>query len=287
MILLDLSQIMISNIMMQMATSKTTTIDENLVRHMVLNSFRLYRRKFTAQYGELIVCCDDKNFWRKNVFPHYKANRKRSRDASAHDWNGIFQTLGNIKQEIKDNLPYKTLQVETAEADDIIATLVHANGQFLAGGEPILILSGDKDFGQLQKYANVKQYSPVQKKDIVVNDPERFLREHIILGDSGDGVPNFLSDDDTLITPGKRQTPISKRKLAEWTQLEPEKYCTDKMLRGYRRNEAMVSLDKIPESIMQKIIDAYNNTPVAPRNKLMEYFMNKRLKNLMEVLDEF
>jgi len=254
---------------------------------MVLNSIRLYKGKFGKQYGELVICCDDKNYWRKQIFPYYKAHRKTDREKSPLDWNKIFTVLNKIRDELKENFPYRVLQVETAEADDIIGTLCNRFGRTLKaeGEEPILILSGDKDFGQLQKYANVEQFSPITKKWIRINNPEAFLREHIMKGDRGDGVPNFLSGDNVIVT-GQRQKPLMSKKLDTWISLDPVDFCNDMMLRNYKRNESLVNLGMIPSHISDNINKKYDEY-VIPKKGLLNYFIKNKLKNLMEHIGEF
>jgi hypothetical protein len=254
---------------------------------MVLNSLKKYRGLFYPKYNELVICCDDKSYWRKDLFPYYKASRKKERQASSIDWNSIFITLNNIRDELRENMPYLVIQVPHAEADDIIATLCHEFGETNRDeGKPILILSGDKDFVQLQKYWNVDNYNPVLKKDIRVDNPERYLREHIMLGDRGDGIPNFLSDDDTFVA-GKRQKSISRLKLAEWAELEPEEFCTKEMLIGYIRNKALVDLSKIPADISGQVLNQYYSGTQNSRSKIIEYFMEKKLRKLMSDVQAF
>ena len=159
-ILVDFNQVAISNLMINLKMNQLDTVDEDMLRHMILNSLRFNRNKFTEDYGELIICCDGRNTWRREVFPFYKRNRKKTRAASGYDWNHIFETLNKIRQELDERMPYKVVHLEKAEADDIIAVLAKQWSK----DEKVLILSGDKDFMQLQKYDNVKQYSPVQKK---------------------------------------------------------------------------------------------------------------------------
>ena len=253
-ILVDFNQVFISALMQQPSLHQSG-VNEEMVRHMVLNMLRSYRSKYKMQYGELVLCCDNRKNWRKNFFPYYKAHRKKIRDDSDHDWNAIFQCLNQIKTELVENFPYKVLEVDTAEADDIIGTLC----KHLAD-VPILILSGDKDFMQLQTNPNVKQYSPIQKRFIKVDNPKEFLQEHIIRGDKGDGVPNFLSADDTFMNNGARQKPISKRNIADWVRHDnPEIFCDYKMLRGYKRNQQMVDLDYVPVELKEEIIRIYNS----------------------------
>lgn len=286
MLILDLNQVMISNLMVSL--NREPDVNEDLVRHMILNSIRMYRQKFVAEYGELIIACDDKNYWRKDIFPYYKAHRKEDRSKSTHDWNKIFECLNKIRDELKQYFPYKTIQVERAEADDIIGVLTRKFGVYLnnKSTEKVLILSGDKDFGQLQKYLNVDQYSPVLKKWIRIQDPHRFLREHIMKGDRGDGIPNFLSEDSTIISK-KRQKPLASKKLDSWVDLEPEKFCDDQMLKNYRRNEALVDLEQVPDEVSEKILEQYENCKPAKRSGLLNYFIKNRLKNLMDVIGEF
>jgi len=288
MILVDLSQVMISNVMMHLKPRQSP--EEDLIRHMVISSLVSYRRKFYRDYGDLIICCDDKNYWRKNIFPEYKAHRKKDREESEIDWDELFKILHTIKAEIKEYLPYKFIQVPHAEADDVIASLCHKFGETNPQElrvEPILIVSGDKDFVQLQKYHNVAQYSPVLKKMIVTDNPERALREHIMLGDRGDGVPNFLSPDNTF-TDGLRQRPLNKKKLAEWVlEHDPVTFCTKEMLRNYQRNESLVNLDKIPMDIQTQVMNAFEKSDIPPKSGVLNYLMAHRLRDLTTKLNDF
>lgn len=274
--------------MMQVGNSKTNEIDENLIRHMVLNSIRMYNVKFKEKYGEIVICADDKKYWRRDLFPYYKYSRKKSREESSLDWNLIFQTLNKVRDELKETFPYKVLQVDKTEADDVIATLCHKFGTELNNDstERILILSSDKDFLQLQKFSNVDQYSPMQKKFLKESNPEKFLREHIINGDKGDGIPNFLSSDDTFVT-GVRQKPVTAKKLNIWVEQEPESFCDDSMLRNYKRNEMLIDLSKIPEEYKEKILEAYQTAPENGRDKIFNYLIKNRMKLLMEHIQEF
>jgi hypothetical protein len=288
MILVDLSQVMISSLMQQVGSAKYgIDVNEDLMRHIVLNTIRSYRNRFTEKYGEIVICCDAQKYWRKDVYPYYKASRKKLREQSGIDWTVIFDVLHRVRDELEENFPYKVLRVDGAEADDIIASLCHVHGSFLAreDDEKILILSSDKDFMQLQKYVNVDQWSPSQDKFLRIDNPEKFKREHILMGDRGDGIPNFLSDDDCFVS-GKRQKPLRATKIAEWQALEPESFCDEKMLRGYRRNEQLVDLDKVPNAIAEEVLNQYE-TKGNGREKLMNYFIKHRLQNLMEHIGEF
>jgi hypothetical protein len=280
MIIIDFNQVMISNLMMQLGNHTNIPIEESLFRHMVINSLRSYKQKFGSEYGEMVIACDDKNYWRKQVFPYYKANRKKNRDASEINWTHVFELFNKIKQEIKDNFPYPVIQVDTAEADDIIASLVKHSAE-----PKIIILSGDKDFVQLQTQTNVKQYDPVRKKWITHDNPERYLIEHILKGDAGDGVPNILSDDDTFVA-DKRQRPLTQKKINKI-------YNDGAMLldrnadRNYMRNKMMVDLSMVPDNIQTEVLNKYTNEQGKDKSKLFNYFIEHKLKLLMENIGEF
>jgi 5'-3' exonuclease len=283
MLLIDLNQVLISNIMQQINSDPKMKIEENLVRHIVLNSLRSYSKQFKSKYGEIVICCDNKKYWRRDVFPFYKVHRKRDREKSDLDWNAIFESLNKIRDELKQYFPHKVIEVEGAEADDIIAVLTTR----FALHEDVLILSSDKDFVQLQKYDNVQQYSPILKRFIKTDNPQMYIKEHIIKGDRGDGIPNFLSPDNVFVT-GERQKNINKKKLSEWIRNSPETFCTtDLMKRNYKRNQMLVDLDFVPDAIKTKIVQAYDNTKPSTRMNMLNYMTEKKLRNLIEHADEF
>ena len=279
MIIVDFNQVMISNLMMQLGNHTNVPIEEGLFRHMVINSLRSYKQKFANEYGEMIIACDDKNYWRKQLFPYYKANRKKTRDASEINWTQVFEIFNKVKHEIRDNFPYRVIQVDSAEADDIIATLVKHRS------EPVLILSGDKDFVQLQMDDDVKQYDPVRKKWISHNDPRKFLFEHILKGDQGDGVPNVLSDDDTFVA-NKRQRPLTQKKI-EAVYNQGIMFLDKELEKNFKRNKQLVDLSMIPEKIRKQVLDKYHEEDGKDRSKLFNYFIAYKLKNMMEHVGEF
>ncbi len=279
MILLDYSQTVIGSFM-AMGRGKPV-VEEDLLRHTILNTIRMFRNQFSKEFGEMVICCDGKDNWRKKVFPEYKANRRKNREEDATDWKTLFELLHEMRDDISKYFPYKVMHVDEAEADDIIAVIVRELSE-----EPTLIVSSDKDFIQLQKFDNVKQWSPLQKK-FVVGDPVESLYDKTIRGDTGDGVPNILSSDDTFIIEGKRQTPITKKKLDLWRGKFPEEFCNESMLRNYHRNKTLVDLDETPKSICINIINQYQSQEVGDRSQLLNYFVDKKLKNLMEVIEEF
>ena len=257
--------------------------DEGLIRHFILNSLRMYNVKHRDEYGRMIVCGDGGS-WRKDYYPEYKASRKKSRDADGKDWDSIFGCLNKIKAEFKENLPYKYLEVYGCEADDIIATLCK-NITFFNENEKIMIVSGDKDFIQLQKYPNVSQYSPILKKMVNGHNPNTYIKEHILKGDTSDGVPNVLSPDNTFVD-GIRQRPLGRKKIENWLDIHIDDL-PDEVKRNYQRNATLINLDNVPEELEMEIMKTYKEAPCGDRSKLLNYFIQSRLKNLTNEIGEF
>ena len=281
MILLDYSQIALSNIIVQKMN------DEQMIRHMILNSIRMYNKKYRDEYGQMVICADGMNTWRKDFFPNYKANRKKGRDASSLDWTEIFRILHLVRDEIRENLPYKVVHMDGCEADDIIGTLTMQTQEF-GQHEPVMIISSDKDFIQLQKFSNVKQFSPIQKKMVSDSNPRTYLWNHILRGDSGDGVPNVLSGDNTFISEAK-QTPLRQARIDDWIQNADRlrDAMPEEIYRNYQRNKKLIDLTEIPEDTQKSIINNFNSQKPALRMRVLNYLIKKRCTNLIEVVEEF
>ena len=283
MILVDLNQVLISNYMAQTRGQKAPNID--MFRHMVLNSIRGYNLKFKEEYGTQILCADSANPWRRDYFPNYKYQRKQVRletQETSDKWDDLFDIITEVKHEIAENFPYMVLSVDNSEADDIIAILcreAHNNK------EKVMIVSGDKDFIQLHKYEEVNQYSPIQKKFIKDEDPKKYLHEQIIKGDRSDGVPNILSDDNVFVT-GEKQQPIHKKRLQEWAELDNIPLGSITRL-NYQRNKKLIDLDEIPLAIQEDIINTYRSYQIPDSSKLLQYFIDHKLKNLMSNINDF
>lgn len=283
MLLIDWSQIAYACAIEFLITTKQRVAEVPLVRHMILNTIRSNVKKFRTDYGEIVVAYDSKTYWRKERFPHYKSNRKKSREKSAFDWNSIFLCMDTIRPELKQYLPYKVVEVEGAEADDIIGTLTLAQPM----GEKVLILSGDKDFVQLQtSAANVIQYSPFLKAPIKDDYPSLTLKQHIIQGDKGDGIPNILSPDDVFVT-GGRQKPIHEKKIIQWLQQDPQDFCVGEMLRNYKRNQELIDLQCIPGSIKSAILDTYAGMTHPTKSEFLNYLVSAGLKELSGAINDF
>ena len=279
MIIIDMNQITLASVMMNFHMTKSEELEEDMIRHMILNSIRMYRTMFKEEYGEVVLTYDSRHYWRREIFPQYKQNRKKSRENDTKDWNKIFGLLNDIKSEFKEILPYKYVEVYGAEADDIIGTLCKEYQD-----QKTMIVSGDKDFIQLQKYKNVKQYSPILKKMVNGHNPDTYIKEHILKGDSSDGVPNVLSPDHTFVE-GLRQRPLSKKKIEAW--LNSETGMSEEVKRNYQRNHKLINLDNTPDDLQKSILDTFNEAPSGDRSKILTYFIENKLKELTDSIGDF
>lgn len=278
-ILIDWNQVAISGLL---ANTKTNHyLEEDLIRHIVLNTLRANTKKF-KEYGEVILCCDSRNYWRKSIFPYYKAHRKSAREKSPLDWNAIFKSLNKLKQDLKEHFPYRVIEVDGAEADDVIATLTPR----LSSSEKVLILSSDADFKQLQRYPNTKQYNPMLNVYVTSKNPLQELKEKVIRGDSGDGIPSILSPDDTFVTK-TRQPPLTQKKLSLWLSGSIKDQLNEEQYRNYIRNSTLINFEHIPSNITQNIINEYEATSPNPKSKLYKYLVQNKLISLLESIEDF
>lgn len=299
MILLDYSQVAISNVFgLHKELKNANTIQlRDMLRHSTLSTIKFYKRKYSKTFGDLVLCCDSKEYWRKVAFPYYKAKRKVQREKSDLNWHEIFDTLDLIKLEIKQNFPYKMVEVLGAEADDVIAVMakwIQTNKLIRSGlverPEPTMIISADNDFKQLHLLEGIRQYSPIQKKDISSKNHKEitdYMMEHIIRGDDGDGVPNILSPDNVFVS-GSRQKPLKEERLAKFIEAGIDECQNDEERKNFERNRKLVNFDYIPEGIQKAIVDSYLNTKVeGSRTKIFEYLMHNRCRRLMEDMEDF
>jgi len=279
MILLDYNAIAIGNVAVQKLAA-----DEGLIRHMILNSIRMYRQKFHKEYGEMVIVADGMNNWRKEAFPQYKAARRKKRDESSIDWNEVFRIINMVREEIQENFPYKVMHEDGCEADDVIAQLALETQEF-GKHEPVMIVSADGDFKQLQVHKNIKQFSPLLKKFVVEPNPRTYLAEHILKGDTGDGVPNVLSDDNVFVD-GRRQGILSAKKKA--ALLDDPRALGDEIYRNYQRNQQLIDLTNCPKAVKESIINNFEQQdPWGNRPKVFPYLVQKRCKLLIECVGEF
>lgn len=281
MIVLDLSQVLFSTLLASLGNHKNIPIEEDIFRHLALNTIRSINHKLRNQYGELVIASDSRHYWRKKAFPYYKSHRKEERAKSEIDWPAVFVAFGKVKDELATYFPYRFVEVDGAEADDVMGVLARH-----VRDEPVVIVSEDKDLVQLQAFSNVKQYAPIGKKRFVNEpDPKAFLKKHIICGDRGDGIPNILSPDETFVLK-QRQKTMTKKRLQEFMETNPFSY--DENVKPYwDRNEHLIDLNNTPVGLELDILHKYKHESGKGRDKLFGYFIEHKLKNLMGSIGEF
>ena len=285
MVLVDFNGLAIGSIMGSL--NRGEGLSESLVKHIILNNLRLYRKKYSEnKYGKIVICCDSPS-WRRDVYPEYKANRTTGREKDKHDWGAIFDLIDSTLNDIRNNFPYAVIKIDKAEADDIIGALtIHKSIPLI--GEDVVIISADKDFIQLQKHGHVIQWSPLFNKMVKDTNPTKYLFEHLLKGDSGDGVPNVLSPDDCLVN-HIRQSPMTKKKIGEWWDAKDrlKEVMPQEVFRNYIRNREMIDLDRTPEFIKKESIDQYENYEYPKRSNILTYLIENRMKMLIENAGEF
>lgn len=290
MILIDYSQVALANILSfkQELKGDAKTI-KNLIRHTVLSTLKYYKKRYGAEFGEMVIAADGRHYWRRDEFKFYKAHRKKAREESDLDWQLIFDTLSEIRDDLVEHFPYKVIHFDKAEADDVIGVLVKWTNDF-GNHQRNMIISSDKDFKQLQVYGNVEQFSPMQKKKVILkqNEYQTFLIEHIVRGDTGDGVPNILSPDDVIMDETARQKPITQKVLRRFFDKGRDACENDEERQRWDRNEQLVDLNKIPENIQNEILEQYlNNKPKGDKMSVYNYLIANRCNLLLNEVEEF
>lgn len=279
MIAVDANQIAISHLMVRQKIEQQIDIDT--IRKSIIRVLGRTYNKFKNEYGEMVLCYDDQNYWRRDIFPYYKKHRKKEREESKYDWDLVFSVLNKIRDEIRSNFPWKVLQSPGTEADDIIAVLCSHNS-YKDNPEPVLILSADKDFIQLHKYKEVKQYDPIHNNWIKEEDPIRYLQEHIVKGDRSDGIPNILTCDSAIMN-GVPQKRMSKEKIESIGKMKPEEFTNFIRLRNWKRNAELIDFSYIPEPIRDRILTLYYKCN-PPKSINLSYFAQHHLS---DILSEF
>ena len=289
MILIDYSQLAIANIVIALKQEQKLPTPE-MARYLILNSIRGYVHNHREEYGpEVVIAVDGAHPWRRDIFPHYKAKRREGREQDDTS-DIIYEYMDIIRQELENNFPYKVVKLDGVEADDVIAVIIKKNVKKWFTNK-YLIISSDKDFQQLQKYPNVTQYSPVLKKFYETDSPQEYIYEHILRGDPGDGIPNFLSPDDTFIN-GIKSKPIMKKKLVGWVDTlmrgeDAKEFCNEYHYRNFQRNQRLIDFDFIPEDIQDDIYKQYEEIEPKSKSDILPYLIKNDLQSLIGKIEEF
>ncbi|PCJ96721.1 MAG: hypothetical protein COA52_00510 [Hyphomicrobiales bacterium] len=288
MILVDYSQIGMAAYFA--AAGKNSDLDLEYFRYIVLNSLRAINVKFRKKYGDIVICCDGTNSWRKDMFQYYKGKRRKDRAKDKILWRTIFEYMGVVKEELKNDFHWTVIDIPKIEGDDVIATLAFNNIK-----DYHMVVSSDKDFIQLQCYSDkIQQYNNKDNKHVIHNNPKEYLFEHIMRGDSADGIPNILSDDDTFMVEGKRQKVISAKKMATWKEMfiidildDEDENIKKELIKKYNRNKKLIDLRHIPDEYIEMILSEFSTTHGREYKSLRKYFMDIGLTQLIEKMKDF
>lgn len=282
MILIDFSQIVISNAKRVVKDMRPEDFNEDFIRHMVMESIRGYKKRYGRKYGDIVIAVDSRRCWRYEVFPEYKAVRKQNKKESDFDFELVHRVINETSAAFKEFFQYKVIYHERAEADDIIGVLT----RYKHKDEKIMIISADYDFKQLHKYRGVSQYSPIQSKAVTCDAPVSFLKEHIIRGDKGDGIPNVLTHHDFFVDKKdlKRQKSITVGVISDIDSMVGD----DEFIKNrFAQNEQLIDLNFIPDDIKKDILELYDNPVKGSKADIMNYMLRSGLNNLVSDINDF
>jgi hypothetical protein len=279
MIFVDFSPLTISNNFSNMSGKgeKKSYPNPEELRIILWSALGDLNAQHRHRYGKMCVAMDNKPYWRSEIFPHYKKNRKKLGD-EIH-W-GI---INEMELRLKDHTPWKIISIPTLEADDIIGTLA----PIMAQKEECLIVSPDGDFRQLQIHENIHQIDIIRGRDMSCENPELFLREAFICGQTKDGIPNMLSDADTFVDPTKRQKPMTAKRKREFLKTDPAFWDDKTHLARYRENEKLIDLAKIPDDIKRKVKYEFALWPTTGKKPLRKYFVENRMAQCADNVRNF
>ena len=294
MILVDYSQTAIAAVYAEAKGEFASAVmSEDMIRHIILNTLRNYKVMFGAEYGKLIVCTDSRNYWRYDLHPNYKGTRKKKKEDSTLDWKEVHRIMDKVRSEIDLHLPFPVIHVDRCEADDIIAVLTKMSqddvddSSLFGEPKPTLIISSDTDYVQLQRYPNVKQYSPMFKQMVKAKvSPIYDLNYKLVVGDSGDCIPGIKSDLNCLFE-GIRQTPTKETEKVAWSTniaCVPDKYQS-----RLEQNRDLIDMTRIPVQYEKAILREYQSkaNEVKKNGPLWQYFATNGLNELLSNINDF
>lgn len=293
--LIDYSQIVISNLMYYFKPEDIIT--PKIIRNIIIDALRSHVLKNKNDYPNIIIAIDSVDgYWRRDVAPYYKKSRIAKKEESGYDWKAIGEAMTEVRKEIAQYLPYKTIYVPGAEADDIFGVLI----KYFKEKDPdvkIHITSADGDFTQLQKWKGVRQWNPMHKKWVKPEhgSAQRDLLYKIVKGDTKDSIANIYSPSDLIYKNSLlekedrvRQKSIRKELLASvFTAKEPKSLFEGDVLERFEENEKLIDFNFIPDDISAKILTEYHSFKVPARGKITNYFISSGMSEMIGKESEF
>jgi 5'-3' exonuclease len=202
---------------------------------MILNAAEEHMREIYRQFrpSSFFFACDDSTYWRKEIFPDYKAQRVET---------PMKLLVRRAAEEFKNKHAKFCVQVKRAEADDVI----YVATQVLTGLK--IIVSTDRDFLQLLS-AEVKLFNPMSHGFRTMEHCREFaLFMKSIRGDPSDNIPASYP----RVTEKRLKKAFGCPDELELllSSVLPDKTLVKTL---YQRNRQLVDFVHIPEEIQEEI----------------------------------
>jgi len=240
--------------------------DWNMFRFNIFN-YIYWSIKQAKNCSELVFAIDGKRHetWRNYVWKKYKANRDKPKPSDKNiDWKLVTEKYLNFAQELSENFPFKIIQYKLAEGDDIISTIVMNSPQ------KHYIVSVDKDYIQLYEPNRVEIYSPLKQSTIKHPNPEHFLIEQCLLGQSKDNIYNIKTPLDH--PEDKRKIGFGPKALEKVMTIGYKKWLKDNNLEEkFDFNRSLIDFKKIPKELQNIIMKKYNKSNKPDPNKMYKF----------------
>lgn len=248
-------------------------------RELIIHDFLLQIRALEMKYKAdgILVACDERNLWRKEIYPEYKGQRDKKRDPHYEEVRGIMDEL---KDFFNNFTKIPAISVPRNEADDVIAIASRISTQ------KNVIVSSDKDFIQLINDKTIL-YSPPLRAERETKDKEFELFEKCIRGDSGDNVFSAYPRVRTKVLEAVWGDELAMANLFETKR----KIDGRKVGEVYEFNKSLIDLDMIPQdhqdTISDKIIEEVSNGSKFNYLGMLRFFGQNNLKKLAKQEQKF
>jgi len=232
------------------------SIDKEILQLFFKMFNKLYRN--FKKHKFVIAWEGDTNF-REEIYPEYKKNREHHLRVDEH----VFEL-------IKRGLVYygcKILRHKRAEGDDVIYNCC----DIFRDEEELIVYSNDEDYIQLlQKFDNVKVYSPIKNKYVETPDYD-YVKFKAIKGDTSDNIKGLEGYGP------KKASMVLNNYSAFWGMLSEDHRNI------IERNNVLIDMAQNPDnpSIKQYIEEELKDGfPEFSEAKIKEFYKVNKLKHL-------
>lgn len=247
--------------------------DYDMMGYIIVDS--IYRSMLKTKSNEVIIALDSTNVWRKDIFPRYKESRKKQREKVKIDWSKFYGEQNKIFEDISRYLPFKVLQVDRTEADDVIGVIVlnYKNKSFV-------IISTDEDYKQLLS-KRTKLYQPIKKKWVECSNPEKFIVMKCLDGQVKDGIFNVITPIDWPAE--KRKPSLGEEKVRRIIDGGYEDWLVSEgAVERFDLNRKLIDFNCVPENIKKNIIEKYKNYKLPNLEEAYNFFKQRNFKSYLE-----